>query len=177
MEGLLDPSPITPAAIGSAFDHPNLIASARLVPLVALAEAAGLLELVSAHVSVPTDSGASADLKTMSQVAGMCVGADSIQDMSIPLKWAPGHGAMGKAFDCCYAPSTVGSFLRSFTFSHVRQLDAIASRFLAALAERTPLLAGIDDFALVDLDARVGRGPRSRQAGRVGRLHRRLPPF
>ena len=72
-----------PAAIGAAFDDPNLIASAGLVPLVALAEAAGLSGLVSAHVWVPTDKGANGDLKTMSLVAGMCAGADSIQDMSI----------------------------------------------------------------------------------------------
>jgi hypothetical protein len=77
----------------------------------------------------------------------MAAGADSIQDMSI-LR----HGGMGRAFDYGYAPSTLGSFLRSFTFGHVRQLDAVAPRFLAALAERTPLLAGIDDLALVDLD-------------------------
>ena len=89
----------TPAAIGAAFDAPNLIASA------------GLPALVAAHVLVPTDKGANADLKTMSLVAGMCAGADSIQDMSI-LR----HGAMGKTFDYCYAPSTLGSFLRQFTF-------------------------------------------------------------
>ena len=111
----------TPAAIGAAFDDPNLIASAGLVPLIALAEAAGLLDLVSAHVLVPTDKGANADLKTMSLVAGMCSGADSIQDMSILLTRALGHCAMGKAFDYCYAPSTLGSFLRQFTFGHVRQ--------------------------------------------------------
>jgi len=40
----------TQAAIGAAFDDPNLIASAGLVPLVALAESVGLLDLVSAHV-------------------------------------------------------------------------------------------------------------------------------
>jgi hypothetical protein len=137
----------TPAAIGAAFDAPNLIASAGLVPLIALAEAAGLSGLVSAHVSVPTDKGANADLKTMSLVAGMCSGADSIQDMSI-LR----HGALGKTFVHRYAPSTLGSFLRQFRFGHVRQLDAVASRFLAALAEQAPLLAGIDGLALVDLD-------------------------
>ena len=37
-----------------------------------------------------------------------------------------------------YAPSTLGSFLRAFTFGHVRQLDAVASRFLLALADLTP---------------------------------------
>jgi hypothetical protein len=46
---------------------------------------------------------------------------------------------LGPAFKNAYAPSTLGSFLRSFTFGHVRQLDAVASRFLARLAEQTPL--------------------------------------
>ena len=77
--------------------------------------------------------GANADLKAMSLVAGMCAGADSIQDMSI-LR----HGAMVKTFDYCYAPSTLGSFPRQFTFGHVRQLDAVASRFLAAPTAQTP---------------------------------------
>jgi hypothetical protein len=44
---------------------------------------------------------------------------------------------MGKVFDACYAPSTLGSFLREFQFGHVRQLDAVAARLLAGLAART----------------------------------------
>lgn len=60
---------------------------------------------------------------------------------------------MGRIFKACYAPSTLGSFLRSFTFGHVRQLDAAASRFLVNLAERTPLLqAGTGGYTFVDVD-------------------------
>ena len=44
------------------------------------------------------------------------------------------HGGMGRVFARAYAPSTLGSFLRAFTFGHVRQLDAVAARFLLALA-------------------------------------------
>jgi hypothetical protein len=57
-------------------------------------------------------------------------------------------------FAAAYAPSTLGSFLRSFTFGHVRQLDAVASRFLLNLAEHTGLLGGGQDSGpvLVDLD-------------------------
>ena len=43
-----------------------------------------------------------------------------------------------------YAPSTLGSFLRAFTFGHVRQLDAVAARFLSGLAAPTPLLGAPD---------------------------------
>ena len=50
------------------------------------------------------------------------------------------------------APSTLGSFLRTFTFGHVRQLDAVASRFLTALAKDTSLVAGVSEVAVVDID-------------------------
>jgi len=44
------------------------------------------------------------------------------------------------------------TFLRAFTFDHVRQLDAVAARTLAGLAARTPLLAGAAQVAYVDVD-------------------------
>ena len=83
------------------------------------------------HLTVPTDKGANAGLKVASLVAGMVAGADSIDDMAL-LR----HGGMGRVFANAYAPSTLGSFLRAFSFGHVRQLDAVASRFLARLAAR-----------------------------------------
>jgi hypothetical protein len=132
---------------GAVFDEPNLVSAAGLVPMVALAHDAGLRTLADAHLSVPTDKGANAGLKVTSLVAGMVAGADSIDDMAL-LR----HGGMGRVFDACYAPSTLGSFLRAFAFGHVRQLDAVASRLLGGLAARTPLLAGIEGSVLVDLD-------------------------
>jgi Transposase DDE domain group 1 len=53
------------------------------------------------------------------------------------------------------APSTLGTFLRAFTFGHVRQLDAVAARLLAALAGQVPLLPGADRVAYVDVDDTV----------------------
>ena len=47
---------------------------------------------------------------------------------------------MDRLFDGVRAPSTLGTFLRSFTFGHVRQLDAVASRLLINLATSAPLL-------------------------------------
>jgi hypothetical protein len=61
------------------------------------------------------------------------------------------HGGMSRAFDFRYAPSTPGRLLRSFAFGHVRQLDAIASRFLGALVGRTPVLADVDQAEVVNL--------------------------
>ncbi|MCR2512046.1 IS1380 family transposase, partial [Salmonella enterica] len=57
-------------------------------------------------------------------------------------------------FNACYAPSTLGSFLRSFTFGHVRQLDAVASRFLVNRNRQAPLLgdAAADDLVFLDVD-------------------------
>ena len=135
-------------ATSAVFDDPNLIASAGLVPMLALAGSAGLGQLAQERLSVPTDKGANAGLKVSSLVAGMVAGADSIDDMAL-LR----HGGMGRVFDRAYAPSTLGSFLRSFTFGHVRQLDAVAARFLTALGRRAPLLPTEDGrLVLVDVD-------------------------
>ncbi|HYO04740.1 MAG TPA: IS1380 family transposase, partial [Mycobacterium sp.] len=129
------------------FDDPNLVSCAGLVPIVALAQQCDLPALADERLSLPTDKGANAGAKVSALVAGMVAGADSIDDMAL-LR----HGAMGTLFDRPYAPSTLGSFLRAFSFGHVRQLDAVATRLLGALCDRTPLLAGIDGPVLLDID-------------------------
>lgn len=140
----------TSAATSAVFDDPNLVSSAGLVPVLTLARSAGLQELAQTHLSVPTDKGANAGLKVTSLVAGMVAGADSIDDMAL-LR----HGGMGRVFAGAYAPSTLGSFLRSFTFGHVRQLDAVASRFLTRLGAQAPLVATpirAGERVMVDID-------------------------
>jgi hypothetical protein len=131
----------------AVFDDPNLVSCAGLVPMAALARQCGLAGLADEHLSVPSDKGSNAGAKVSSLVAGMIAGADSIDDMAL-LR----HGAMRTVFDRPYAPSTLGSFLREFTFGHVRQLDAVASRLLTRLAEYTPVVDGIDGPVMVDLD-------------------------
>jgi hypothetical protein len=127
------------------FDDPNLVGSAGLIPLLRLAESAGLHELVEEHLSVDA---ANPVAKTGSLVAGMLAGADSIDDLDV-LR----HGAMPRLVAGVRAPSTLGTYLRSFTHGHVRQLDAVASRLLAGLAERVPgLLAGGEALAWLDVD-------------------------
>ena len=139
----------TRSATAAVFDDPTLVASAGLVPVLALADDAGLASLAGEHLSVPGDKGANAGLKVASLVAGMVAGADSIEDMAL-LR----HGGMGRVFARAYAPSTLGSFLRSFSFGHVRQLDAVASRFLTGLAAHAPqiLSGGTGGRVLVDID-------------------------
>jgi hypothetical protein len=130
------------------FDDPNLVGSAGLVPLLRLAESAGLHDLVGEHLSINSPCRVA---KTGSVVAGMLAGADSIDDLDV-LR----HGAMPKLFGGVRAPSTLGSYLRSFTHGHVQQLDAVSARLLAGLARRVPGLLGggdhPDGIAMLDVD-------------------------
>jgi len=125
------------------------VSCAGLVPVMALAQTAGLPELVDQWVRLPTDKGANPGLKVMSLLGGMVVGADSITGVDV-LR----HGGLGKLFTSVYAPSTLGSFLRGFTFGHVRQLDAVASRFLERLCELAALVdpPRDDQWVFVDVD-------------------------
>jgi hypothetical protein len=104
-----------------AFDDPNLIGVAGLDPVLRLAERAGLTDLVDEHVRVNAPGGVNEQLKIPALVAGMVAGADSIDDMDL-LR----HGGMDRVFTGVRAPSTLGTFLRAFSFGHVRQLDAVA---------------------------------------------------
>lgn len=148
----------TPTAVSHSFDDTNLTASTGLVPIMALAQNAGLSDLAENRLVVSTtgaDKGANPAAKLSTLIAGMAAGADSIEDMNI-LR----HGGMKHLFDRVYAPSTLGSFLRSFTFGHARQLDAISSRFLTNLNEHTPLLPTSQESAqsstvFIDVDDTV----------------------
>ena len=134
----------------AVFDDPNLVSCAGLAPVLQLAERAGLQRLIGDHVHLGKAGGVNAHLKIPSLIAGMIAGADSIDDMDL-LR----HGAMRRLFTGIRAPSTLGTFLRSFTFGHVRQLDAVASRLLINLCRHGPLLAGADTLAYVDVDDTV----------------------
>jgi hypothetical protein len=136
----------------ASFDDPNLVSRAGLVPVMALAQRCGLAELAGGHVRIGRPAGVNADLKVGCVVAGMVAGADSIDDMDV-LR----HGAMGLVFGGVRAPSTLGSFLRSFTWGNARQLGKVHREFLAELARRTPLLPGSDVLAFIDIDSQQNR--------------------
>jgi len=112
-----------------SFDDPNLISHPGLVPLSALAERAGLRGLAAAHVRPGGGRGANAGLKVACLAAGMAAGADSIDDMGL-LR----HGATEKVFGGVRAPSTLGSFVRAFTWGNVSQLNKVHREFLVNLA-------------------------------------------
>jgi hypothetical protein len=132
----------------ASFDDPNLVSRAGLVPVVALAQRAGLSEMVAEQVRPGGPCGVNAEVKVGCLVAGMIAGADSIDDMDL-LR----HGAMGELFGGIRAPSTLGSHLRSYTWGNVLQLEAVNRQLLAELARRAPLLPGRDVLAFVDIDS------------------------
>lgn len=136
----------TLSAVSVAFDDPNLVASAGLVPVLALARRCGL-HGAAASLTVPSPNAA---VKMSAVVAGMVAGADSIDDLD-RLR----HGGMGRLFGGIRAPSTLGTFLRSFTFGHVKQLDQVAATLLVNLAGHTPLLGDVDRLCWVDVDDTV----------------------
>jgi hypothetical protein len=132
------------------FDDPNLVSCGGLAAVLALAARCGLATLLTERLRIAAKDGANATAKVLGLVAGMVCGADSISDMDL-LR----HGGMPRLFTDIRAPSTLGTFLRLFTFGHVRQLDAVAAGLLARLAVATPILGGADRVAFVDLDDTV----------------------
>jgi hypothetical protein len=141
-----------PTKISATFDDPHLVSQAGLVPVMTLAQRAGLGDLAAEHVRIARPCGVNAGVKTGCLVAGMAAGADSIDDMGL-LR----HGAMGALFGGARAPSTLGSFLRSFTWGNVLQLQKVHREFLAELARRVPLLPGADVLAFLDIDSQQKR--------------------
>jgi hypothetical protein len=140
------------ARVSAVFDDPNLVASAGLVPVMRLAERVGLHEVVSERVRLPGSVGANADVKVASIVAGMLTGADSIDDLGVIR-----HGAMPKLFGGIRAPSTVGTFLRAFTWGDARQVESAAREALVGLVRQTPVLAGAVERVFIDADSTLGR--------------------
>jgi len=140
------------AKIHATFDDPNLVSRAGLVPVMALAQRAGLAALVEEHVRIARPCGVNAQVKVPGIVAGMIGGADGIDDLDL-LR----HGAMPALFGGIRAPSTLGSFLRSFTWGNVLQLGKVHRLALAELARRAPLLPGRETLAFVDIDSQQKR--------------------
>jgi hypothetical protein len=124
------------------------VSHAGLVPVMALAERAGLADLVAEHVTPGGECGVNAHLKVPCLAAGMAAGADSIDDMDM-LR----HGAMDILFGGVRAPSTLGSHLRSYTWGNVSQLEKAGREFLAELARQAPLLPGAETLAFIDIDS------------------------
>jgi len=140
------------AAASAVFDDEHLVSCAGLVPVMTLAAQTGLAQLLDAkvHIAEPRIRSGSANPapKLTTVIAGMCAGADSIDDLDMVRA-----GGMKTLFNGVYAPSTIGTLLREFTFGHARQLESVLREQLGALSRRVPLLPGADERAFIDIDS------------------------
>ncbi len=140
------------AASSAVFDDDNLVSCAGLVPVMTLAQQAGLSRLLEEKVHISESrirSGAvNPAPKLITLIAAMCAGADCIDDADIVRS-----GGMKTLFGAVYAPSTIGTLLREFTFGHARQLESVLRAHLAGLAQRVDLLPGAQVRAFIDIDS------------------------
>jgi hypothetical protein len=65
------------------------------------------------------------------------------------------HGGLPRLFGGVRAPSTLGTFLRAFTWGHVRQLESAVRAFTCNLAAHTGLVPKTDEVVFVDIDSKV----------------------
>lgn len=131
------------------FDDESLVADAGLVLVATVVARLGLERLIDATVRlVGRVGGARPGRKVLTLVHAMIAGADCIDDTN-RLRAGATSGVLGHRV---MAPSTVGTFLRSFTFGHVRQLEAVAGR---ALERAWHLGAGPAATLIVDVDSTI----------------------
>ena len=111
-----------------AFDDHRLVANAGLLLPATLAQHLGLRELVGNHVDLGhAPARANAGDKMLTLVASALAGGDCIDDADV-LRSGGTAGAIGCVVK---APPTLGTFLRSFQWGHVRQLDRVSRELLA----------------------------------------------
>jgi len=139
-------------ADSAVFDDDHLVSCAGLVPVMTLAGQTGLIKLLDkkVHIAEPKIKSGSANPapKLATVIAGMCAGADSIDDLDVVRS-----GGMKTLFGGVYVPSTIGTLLREFTFGHARQLDSVLGEHLGALCERVDLLTGAGQRVFIDIDS------------------------
>ena len=117
-----------PDRIQIAFDDPSLVANAGLLLPVTLAQHLGLREVVDSHVDLGDAPGrANPGDKLLTLVASALAGGDFIDDADV-LRTGGTAGAIGCVVK---APATLGTFLRSFRWGHVRQLDRVSRELLS----------------------------------------------
>ncbi len=114
-------------ALAVTFDDERLVADAGLMLPATLAQHLGLRELFDDHVDLGDAAGhANVGHKAMTLVHSALAGGDSIDDADA-LRAGSTQAVLGHAV---LAPSTLGTFLRSFTWGHARQLDKVAAALL-----------------------------------------------
>ena len=117
-----------PDRIQVAFDDHRLVANAGLLLPATLAQHLGLPQLVDRHLDLGRAPGrANPGDKLMTLVASALAGGDCIDDADA-LRTGGTACTLGGTVK---APSTLGTFLRSFRWGHVRQLDRVSRELLA----------------------------------------------
>lgn len=132
------------------FDDDHAVANAGLVLTATLASRLGLEELFDETVRLADRAGAArSGRKILTLIQSMAVGGDCIDDADVLRSGATEAVLPHRVM----APSTLGTFLRSFTFGHVRQLDRAAA---VALHRAWAAGAGPGDEPMtIDLDSTV----------------------
>ncbi|MEO6294531.1 MAG: IS1380 family transposase [Candidatus Limnocylindria bacterium] len=130
------------------FDDPRLIADAGLLLAATLAQRLGLRELLDARVDLGAAAGrAHVGDKSLTLIMSAMAGGDCIDDADA-LRAGATTAVLGHRVA---APSTLGTFLRSFSWGHARQLDAV-SRVLLARAWAAGAGPGREPLT-IDLDS------------------------
>ena len=139
-----------PDRIGVSFDDHRLVANAGLLLPATLAHHLGLRELVDHHLDLGVAPGrANTGDKILTLVASALAGGDCIDDADA-LRAGGTARILGGTIK---APSTLGTFLRSFRWGHVRQLDRVSRELLARAWQAS---AGPGDSPLtIDLDSTI----------------------
>jgi len=133
------------------FDDERVVANAGVLLPAVLADRLGIEALVNETVALGDRAGAAhPGRKVMTLVSAMALGADCIDDCEL-LRSGQTGAVLGHGVS---APSTLGTFLRAFTFGHVCQLDRVLA---VSLARAWAAGAGPgDDRLIVDVDSFVG---------------------
>jgi hypothetical protein len=146
-----DDGPVGLDGIEVAFDDERAVADAGIVLVATLAQRLGIEALVDDAVDLGDRPGAAnAGAKVMTLISAMALGADCIDDCDVLRAGRTGQ-VLGHEV---MAPSTLGTFLRAFTFGHVRQLDRVLGQTLTG-AWRAGAGPG-DGCLVVDVDSFVG---------------------
>lgn len=152
-------------AVAVSFDEDNLVPNAGLVAPALLAQRLGIADLVERRVRLAKGAGAAnCGAKALTVIGGMLTGGDSIDDVGVLRA-----GAATKVFNDTRAPSTIGTWLRAFRWSNIRELDAVSRETL-----RRAWTAGLGPADLaspltIDLDSTVCQAyGRKKQGCRFG---------
>lgn len=126
---------VRPSAVTEVFDDAQIVPSSGLLPVMALAQRAGLGKLTDRNLTLTGIGKANPAGKTATLIAALCTGANTISGLNVLRT-----GATGRLFNGICAPSTAGIFLRTMTEDNLPQWAEVAAGMVTGLAACAPLL-------------------------------------